>query len=468
MRVTKQTEAQAPRAVIYARISLDATGERAGVERQRETCAALAERRGWEVVEIVEDNSVSAKAERSRPGWSRVLQMVENGAVEYVVAYHFDRVTRSMVDLEDLIKLAETHNIGIAFAEGDLDLTTASGRLNARILAAVGYEIVTGEGGKRTLAINADEAEILRRCYSDALAGVPLHAITRDLNDRGVPTTLGNAWRTASLRQLLLNPRNIARVTDGGEEQRGVAADWPPLIDTDSFRRLARMLAAPGRRPSASTRRKGLLTGVLHCGHVDAEGIVCDARMGLASQVQQGRTYRYYACRTGHNSWPVDWLDAHVRETVLASLKAPAPPVSPTAAADLEALEADRGRLERLLEELLDDRMEGVLTRPQWRERDAEAKQRLAQVQEQIDRATVTPSPLAGYNRREQLALWEEMDADRQRAVILTTFGEIHAAPRGRGLRAEPDRRLLTFERGDVLNKAGIVMVPTTEGQDTE
>ena len=57
---------------------------------------------------------------------------------------------------------------------------------------------------------------------------------------------------------------------------------------------------------------------------------------------------------------------------------------------------------------------------------------------------------------------------DRQRAVILTTFGEIHAAPRGRGLRAEPDRRLLTFERGDVLNKAGIVMVPTTEGQDTE
>ena len=106
MRVTKQTEAQAPRAVIYARISLDATGERAGVERQRETCAALAERRGWEVVEIVEDNSVSAKAERSRPGWSRVLQMVENGAVEYVVAYHFDRVTRSMVDLEDLIKLA--------------------------------------------------------------------------------------------------------------------------------------------------------------------------------------------------------------------------------------------------------------------------------------------------------------------------------------------------------------------------
>ena len=297
---------------------------------------------------------------------------------------------------------------------------------------------------------------------------MPLHAITRDLNDRGVPTTLGNAWRTASLRQLLLNPRNIARVTDGGEEQRGVAADWPPLIDTDSFRRLARMLAAPGRRPSASTRRKGLLTGVLHCGHVDAEGIVCDARMGLASQVQQGRTYRYYACRTGHNSWPVDWLDAHVRETVLASLKAPAPPVSPTAAADLEALEADRGRLERLLEELLDDRMEGVLTRPQWRERDAEAKQRLAQVQEQIDRATVTPSPLAGYNRREQLALWEEMDADRQRAVILTTFGEIHAAPRGRGLRAEPDRRLLTFERGDVLNKAGIVMVPTTEGQDTE
>lgn len=48
------------RAAVYVRISKDDTGERAGVQRQREDCLALAESRGWEVVEVFEDNDVSA------------------------------------------------------------------------------------------------------------------------------------------------------------------------------------------------------------------------------------------------------------------------------------------------------------------------------------------------------------------------------------------------------------------------
>lgn len=48
------------RAAVYVRISLDRSGKRAGVERQRADCENLCIRRGWTVVEVFEDNSVSA------------------------------------------------------------------------------------------------------------------------------------------------------------------------------------------------------------------------------------------------------------------------------------------------------------------------------------------------------------------------------------------------------------------------
>ncbi|HEY2043523.1 MAG TPA: recombinase family protein, partial [Jatrophihabitans sp.] len=48
------------RAAIYARVSLDATGEGLAVERQQEACQALAVARGWTVVETIVDNSISA------------------------------------------------------------------------------------------------------------------------------------------------------------------------------------------------------------------------------------------------------------------------------------------------------------------------------------------------------------------------------------------------------------------------
>ncbi|MBC7603903.1 MAG: recombinase family protein, partial [Ramlibacter sp.] len=55
------------------------------------------------------------------------------------------RMTRSMLDLEALILLAEAKGVGIATATGDIDLTTDVGRMVARILAAV----ARAEGGRK-------------------------------------------------------------------------------------------------------------------------------------------------------------------------------------------------------------------------------------------------------------------------------------------------------------------------------
>ncbi|MFF0657662.1 recombinase family protein, partial [Micromonospora tulbaghiae] len=95
------------RAIIYCRISLDATGEGLGVARQEQACRDLCEQRGWHVTEVVIDNSVSASTRKVRPGWRKVLDLITSGAVDVVVAWQVDRMYRNLRDLEDLVDLTE-------------------------------------------------------------------------------------------------------------------------------------------------------------------------------------------------------------------------------------------------------------------------------------------------------------------------------------------------------------------------
>lgn len=55
---------------------------------------------------------------------SPLKALVEAGKVDVIVAWHLDRLTRSMVELEAIITLAEAHNTIIATVTCDLDLST--------------------------------------------------------------------------------------------------------------------------------------------------------------------------------------------------------------------------------------------------------------------------------------------------------------------------------------------------------
>ena len=60
------------KAGIYVRISSDPDGLALGVERQRRDSQDLASRKGWQVVEVYEDNDVSATRGK-RPSYQRML-----------------------------------------------------------------------------------------------------------------------------------------------------------------------------------------------------------------------------------------------------------------------------------------------------------------------------------------------------------------------------------------------------------
>src|SRR4051794_33987139 len=92
------------RAIVYARVSTDAQ-ERDGtsLDTQERTCVELALAAGWQVVECVRDAASGYSLDR--PGITRIRQLLLRGAVDRVVAYAVDRLSRNQ------------NHIGVLFEE---------------------------------------------------------------------------------------------------------------------------------------------------------------------------------------------------------------------------------------------------------------------------------------------------------------------------------------------------------------
>src|SRR5436309_12983601 len=98
------------RVLAYARVSTQEQADsKAGLEAQKAAIAAEARRRGWAIVETIEDAGYSAKDLR-RPGIKRALEELERGRADALVVAKLDRLSRSMIDFTRLMRQAQRQN----------------------------------------------------------------------------------------------------------------------------------------------------------------------------------------------------------------------------------------------------------------------------------------------------------------------------------------------------------------------
>jgi site-specific DNA recombinase len=217
------------RAGIYVRISQDREGQGLGVQRQEDDCRALARRRHWTVVEpIYSDNDVSAMGHRRE--WRRLLGDLKAGNLDAVVAYSSSRMYRHLRDLTELIDIVDEQRPGTQIAtvvSGNIDLTTADGRMLARIIASTDqreweatserwkaqkrHAIAAGRytGGGPVFGydpgpvVNPEQAALIHDVVVRVGQGVSLSRICLDWNAAGVTTVGGLRWRPSNLKRLL-------------------------------------------------------------------------------------------------------------------------------------------------------------------------------------------------------------------------------------------------------------------------
>ena len=95
------------RVAVYTRVSTDGQS----VENQRRELLAVAERRGWEVVQEYSDHGISGAKDRDkRPAFDRMLKGATRREFDMIAAWSVDRLCRSLQHL--VAFLGEVHAAG--------------------------------------------------------------------------------------------------------------------------------------------------------------------------------------------------------------------------------------------------------------------------------------------------------------------------------------------------------------------
>jgi DNA invertase Pin-like site-specific DNA recombinase len=205
------------RVLAYVRVSSEEQADsRAGLEAQREAIMRECERRGWEIVEVIEDAGFSAK-DLKRPGVRAALEELERGRADALVVAKLDRLSRSMLDFTAVMAKAQKEGWALVALDCAVDTTTPAGEAMAHVLATFAQfeRRLIGQRTREALAVKKNQGvqlgrptsispQFARRIRSMRSRGLTLQAICDRLNSEGVPTPRGgSAWRPTSLRAVL-------------------------------------------------------------------------------------------------------------------------------------------------------------------------------------------------------------------------------------------------------------------------
>jgi DNA invertase Pin-like site-specific DNA recombinase len=199
------------------RVSTDEQSMRgAGLEAQRRAIVAECERRGWQLVEVIEDAGFSAK-DLKRPGVQEALRALRAGEASALVVAKLDRLSRSMLDFTALMGTAQGQNWALVAVDCAVDTSTPTAEAMANVLATFAQfeRRLISERTRQALAVKRAHGVRLGRPASipDKLAkrivrmrhkGMTLQAICDALNAEGAPPVRGGRlWRPTSLRAVL-------------------------------------------------------------------------------------------------------------------------------------------------------------------------------------------------------------------------------------------------------------------------
>jgi DNA invertase Pin-like site-specific DNA recombinase len=220
------------RVVGYVRVSTEeqASGG-VSLAAQRDKIVAYAKLYDLELVEVIEDPGVSGKT-LDRPGLTRALQLLKQGAADGLVVAKLDRLTRSVADMATLVAryFGERAGKSLLSVADQVDTRSSAGRLVLNVLVSVAQwerETIaerTAEALRHKRAVgqvygpvplgfvpNADgmlivvesESAVVERARQLRATGLSLRAVARQLTSDGCPTKRGGRWHAVTIAKLL-------------------------------------------------------------------------------------------------------------------------------------------------------------------------------------------------------------------------------------------------------------------------
>ncbi|MBE6158301.1 MAG: recombinase family protein [Firmicutes bacterium] len=123
---------------LYIRVSTeDQAREGFSLPEQEKRLRAMCEYKGYEIYKLYKDAGISAKTGNHRPAFAELLQDIREKKCNTIVVLKLDRLTRSVYDMEYIMKFLEDNNAYLDCANEEINTTNSSGKMVARLLTTV-------------------------------------------------------------------------------------------------------------------------------------------------------------------------------------------------------------------------------------------------------------------------------------------------------------------------------------------
>jgi site-specific DNA recombinase len=127
--------------IVYTRVSTDKQVDGTSLETQEERCLLTIRARFGEIdpskVEIIRDAGESGSS-LERHGMKRVLVLIEEGLVDYLVFFALDRLSRKQLDLLNILKILQEKKVNlISVNEPALDTSNPMGNFYISLISSI-------------------------------------------------------------------------------------------------------------------------------------------------------------------------------------------------------------------------------------------------------------------------------------------------------------------------------------------
>lgn len=315
------------------------TDESTSAARQRELIEQWSQMHEHEIVGWAEDLDVSGSVDPfDTPSLGPWLSEDKRGDWDILVAWKLDRVGRRAIPLNHLFGWVMEHNKTLVCVSDNIDLSTWVGRLVANVIAGVAegeleaikertkasrkrlLESGRWPGGTVPYGFRAQEIEtggwrlttdpvtsaVVVRIAGDIINGLPIEAVSKALNEEGVPGPAGGRWIPESVWKIVEGKVLIGHATYKGNTVRDQAgrpvlyAD--PILEQETWDRMQAAIEQRKHPEAERYNQTSPLLGVLFCSE-------CGQKMYYRVYRRRTRDYRYYFCRKHKQLLKADELE---------------------------------------------------------------------------------------------------------------------------------------------------------------
>jgi site-specific DNA recombinase len=122
---------------IYVRVSTEEQSRDGfSLKEQEERLQEFCKFKRYNVYKIYKDAGISAKNDK-RPAYQSMMRDVKDKNINVIVAFKLDRITRSVFDIEKLMKIVNEYECDIDCMADESNTTTSNGRMVMRIMTSV-------------------------------------------------------------------------------------------------------------------------------------------------------------------------------------------------------------------------------------------------------------------------------------------------------------------------------------------